>query len=267
MRNTTLFSILLLCLLTIPTALLAQGGETFTIVLISKGGEVINQSVKKRLYRRSRFDRRHRLSFSSDDTRMCLINEQRQNFICWPANSALGYRMRPARRPYGLRTSGSLNKITMLAFFAETLHVFGGELAIPVSEEAYPMDSLRFFLLQYEVGGVPTLENLPYRNDSLLIIPKSIYQKTTKQVAGNEETSYPLLVYWNGHESTAIRNIKLDFLADEQVELECNRVLEDAKEKPLDEQRERIENFIFSFYGSYDPENFSNWLSIHFPSF
>lgn len=247
-----------------PTSL-TNPATTYTVIAIR--GAVKNVRNGLWLRARSRFHQKDQLSFSSSKAKLLVVNGLGQTFLCLQAKTNNGFQLHPSKAPRSTRPGAPLNIFALSQYFStDTIYVFGNQLEVITNTIECPMDEEHFFYLQFEWKDKKVNKRLSFMGDTLLISREDFYQIKGQQIQEENTKNQKLFHYDSPRQvSLPIGDLKLVFLETDQLIEEIGALLEYVDKFDKEIQQDKIEAFIFTYYGRIDEVNFEKWFTNHFP--
>ena len=227
-----------------------------TILLKAKGTSLETGTV---------FSEKEDLLFGTEDATAAVINSQRGRLILTNKNHDLSTASSNYLPPmYNISTrGGSLVNLLDLQNHFSGKYVVLGRQAIIMDEMNFPMNKDHFFFLRYFYKGEEINKKLDCSGDSLIIEKKSLFMVDGNPILSPDNTSIRLF-YYKGPESVLISEFDLIFPDIRQLEKEIQIILDEIKNKPVNEKIGEINSFIEEFYGKVYQGNLLSWLKDNF---
>ncbi|MEZ5038397.1 MAG: hypothetical protein R2828_00830 [Saprospiraceae bacterium] len=237
---------------------------TYTVIAIR--GAVKNAGNGLLLRTRSRFNQEDRLYFSSPKDKLLVVNELGQTFLCLYADTNKGFQLHPSKTPQNTRPGAPLNFLALNQYFSiDTIYVFDNQLEVITNSVECPMNKEQFFYVQFKWKDKMVNKKLSFNGDTLLISREDLYQVKGQQIEEGSVENQALLHYDLPRQvSLPISDLKLVFLNTDQLTEEISTLLDTIDKFDKETQYNKIEAFIFTYYGRTDEANFEKWLTKHF---
>ncbi|MEM9919218.1 MAG: hypothetical protein AAF990_14040 [Bacteroidota bacterium] len=237
--------------------------KTFTVFMMR--GKIQNAYTREWLRPLSKFSSKDKLMFSAPTDRLGLVDQQQKSYIAKPASRLPGYHLKAIRGVWNTRPG----KINSYFDFRQYLDgkdflILGDSVSIEVGRKEFPMDSRRFFIIQYHWKKEVINKRLDHSGNRLIIKRDKLYQVDGQAIEASEVDDYAFYYYNDSiPESKRINRFTPIFPQKDSLLKEVQTLLKIVDDAPRDTLQKMVENYLFEAYGVPEKNNLAWWMDTH----
>jgi hypothetical protein len=212
------------------------------------------------------FSEKEDLLFRTEGATAAVINSQKGRLIFTNKNhnlSSASSNYLPSMYNISTRGSGTLASLKDLQAHFSGNYVILGTEKIEINSNNFPISDESFFFLKYIYKGESINKKLDHIGDTLIIDKKTLFTIDGKQIPCPDNTNIALF-YKKGADYILINNFDLIFPDAQQIRKEIQVILDEYKDKSINDKKSEIIYYINEFYGKIDKENLETWLGNNF---
>lgn len=232
-------------------------------------GDIRHLPTGAKLQAESKFSTRDRLRFQSAGDYLVVVDEYRSALLLRPTQKLDAYTAQPIRARINTRSGKILNYLTFVRCLeGPAMLGLGGQAALEISREAFPMDEHRFFYVQYNWSGSPEPihKKLSFEGEWLFFNQDELYAVDGQPIAPQEVQGYVLYYYDEEAQlSTRINAFDLAFPDEAELKRAIGVLIQNYGPSPDEEAKaalvSTIKDFLYWEYGASEEHRLMSWLA------
>ena len=243
-----------------------QTTTEYQVILVN--GDIRKKHNQEILVFKSKFWSNERLSFSTLEDYLILLDSRKVLFHVTPQKGLVDYDFKPIDAAYGTKPGKLLLPIDIKNLFDKgPFLILDEELKLEISSSLFPMNEDNFFFLQYDWSGDSEVVNkkLSWDRNYLILSKKEIYRVNGNPILP-ETTSNIKLHYYKAVEKEMIflSDVILVFPNEPKLKKEIQFLIDQLEGQDLEKTKRTIKNFLFQEYGVPEKGNLADWLKDNF---